>query len=93
MDWREFVQPDLKKTILFVVLLLILPNIAYWECRIFPPYHTEYRVHVGIVALLIQTGLLMTNCINLTYFYFWPLAVVIAYLVSCGISGFVFKKE
>lgn len=83
MNVGETFKPTFRKLLLAILLVLILPNFAYWSCCLEPPCQAEYKIHLGYWALLLQTGLVVPRCGEFTYFYFWPLSVLIAYLISC----------
>lgn len=82
---KEFLKPTVGKVFLTILFVLVLPNYAYWSCCLSPPCPVEYITHFGFEALLIQTGLVIVYCGELTYFYFWPLSILVAYLVSSAL--------
>ncbi len=93
MNIKETFKPTLGKLLLTVLLVLILPNFAYWSCCLEPPCQGEYRIHLGFWALLIQTGTVIPLCGEFTYHYFWPLSLIFAYSVSCILYGIVWGME
>ena len=92
MSYKEIFKPTLGKMLLTILLVLILPNFAYWSCCLEPPCPVEYKIHLGFKGLLFQTGLLIPKCGDFTYFYFWPLSILVAYLLSSLLVSW-FKKR
>jgi len=82
MNYKEIFKPTLGKVLFTILLVLILPNFAYWSCCLEPPCQVEYKTHFGFEGLLVQIGLMIPECGDFTYFYFWPLSILAAYLVS-----------
>jgi len=82
MNYKEIFKPTLGNVLLTILLVLILPNFAYWTCCLEPPCSVEYKIHFGFEGLLFQTGLMTPKCGEFAYFYFWPLSILVAYLVS-----------
>jgi hypothetical protein len=93
VNYKEIFKPTLGKITLTVLLVLILPNFAYWSCCLKPPCPAEYKIHFGYWSLLLQTGLVIPKCGEFTYFYFWPLSILIAYLVSCLLISRLWMKK
>ena len=93
MNVKEAFKPTLGKLLLTVLLVLILPNFAYWSCCLEPPCESEYRVHFGFQALLLQTGTVIPKCGKFTYFYFWPLSLIFAYLASCILYVIIWRMK
>ena len=83
MNIKETFKPTFGKLLLTILLVLILPNFAYWSCCLEPPCQAEYKIHFGYWALLLQTGIVIPKCGKFTYFYFRPLSLIFAYSVSC----------
>ena len=70
MNVRETFRPTFGKLLLTILLVLILPNFAYWSCCLESPYQTEYKIHLGYWVLLLQTGLIVPKCGKFAYFLF-----------------------
>ena len=94
MNYKEILKPTRRKILLTIVLVLVLPNFAYWEgCCGYPPCPVEYKIHFGIDGLLLQTGIMALRCGDFTFFYFWPLSILIAYLISSLLTSYLSKNE
>ncbi len=81
MNIHRILKVTRNKITLSLILMLFLPNYAYWSCCLHPPCEAEYVIHYGFFAFLIQLHVLVPQCGKLTYFYFWPLSFLISYLI------------
>ncbi len=90
---KQILKPTLGKLLLTILFIPILPNFAYWSCCLEPPCQAEYRIQFGFQAFLFQTGMMIPKCGEFTYFYFWPLSIVIGYLISCFVMSFFIKIQ
>jgi hypothetical protein len=83
MNVKKIFKPAFEKVLITILLVLALPNFAYWSCCLKSPCPSEYKIHLGYWVLLLQTGIVILKCGKFTYFYFWPLSLMIAYPISC----------
>ncbi|MCK4428794.1 MAG: hypothetical protein KAU95_00340 [Candidatus Aenigmarchaeota archaeon] len=92
MDYKEILKPTRRKILLTIIFVLVLPNFSYWSCCLSQPCPVEYKVHFGLDGLLLQT-MGGPKCGEFTYFYFWPLSILIAYLISGLLTNYLSKNE